>query len=406
MSRTASTVARPRLVTPQFALLGVAALAYFVADGVLVPTVPLYVTGRLAGDDVAVGVAVGAFSVSALLLRPWAGRLVDRRGRAIAMVAGGLVFALSVAGYGLADSVGLLVALRLLTGVGEAFFFVGALTAMGDLAPAERRGEAISLFSLSLYVGLAVGPPLGERVIGAVGFGMVWMVSAAAAGLAVLLALQVGDTRSEPGSPSGSGTPSRSGPRLIHPAAVVPGLLLLALVWGMAGFLAFVPLYALDLGLPGSGMLLFGFAAIVVVIRSVGARIPDRLGAERSVRLALLCSTTGLVIIGGWRTVPGLATGTVVLAVGVALGVRSRLRTGGKSLGTPAIMMLALERAPASERGAVMGTVSMSIDLALGFGPATFGLVAAGLGRSSGFLAAGLVAAAGLSLASRTRAAF
>jgi MFS family permease len=195
MSQTAATVARPRLVTPQFALLGVAALAYFVADGVLVPTVPLYVTGRLAGDDVAVGVAVGAFSLSALLLRPWAGRLVDRRGRAIAMVAGGLVFALSVAGYGLADSVGLLVALRLLTGVGEAFFFVGVLTAMGDLAPAERRGEAISLFSLSLYVGLAVGPPLGETVIGAVGFGMAWMVSAAAAGLAVLLALQVGDTR-------------------------------------------------------------------------------------------------------------------------------------------------------------------------------------------------------------------
>jgi MFS family permease len=385
MSRTASTVARPRLVTPQFALLGVAALAYFVADGVLVPTVPLYVTGRLAGDDVAVGVAVGAFSVSALLLRPWAGRLVDRRGRAIAMVAGGLIFALSVAGYGLADSVGLLVALRLLTGVGEAFFFVGVLTAMGDLAPAERRGEAISLFSLSLYVGLAVGPPLGERVIGAVGFGTAWLVSAAAAGLAVLLALQVGDTRPEPV------TPGRAGQRLIHPAAVVPGLLLLALVWGMAGFLAFVPLYARDLGLPGSGMLLFGFAAIVVVIRSVGARIPDRLGAARSVRLALLSSTTGLVIIGGWSTVPGLVAGTVVLAVGVALG-------------TPAIMMLALERAPASERGAVMGTVSMSIDLALGFGPATFGLVAAGLGRSTGFLAAGLVAAAGLSLAARTRA--
>ncbi|WP_083933504.1 MFS transporter [Kribbella catacumbae] len=388
MSRTAPTVARPRLVTPQFALLGVAALAYFVADGVLVPTVPLYVTGRLAGDDVAVGLTVGAFSVSALLLRPWVGRLVDRRGRAIAMVAGGLIFALSVAGYGLANSVGLLVALRLLTGVGEAFFFVGAVTAMGDLAPAERRGEAISLFSLSLYIGLAVGPPLGETVIDAAGFGAVWLVSAAAAGLAVLLALQGGDTRPA----FETGTPNPSGQRLIHPAAVVPGLLLLALVWGMAGFLAFVPLYALDLGLPGSGMLLFGFAAIVVVIRSVGARIPDRLGAARSVRLALLCSTTGLVIIGGWRAVPGLVAGTAVLAVGIALG-------------TPAIMMLALERAPASERGAVMGTVSMSIDLALGLGPATFGLVAAGLGRGSGFLAAGLVAAAGLSLASRTRAA-
>jgi MFS family permease len=82
--------------------------------------------------------------------------------------------------------------------------------------------------------------------------------------------------------------------------------------------------------------------------------------------------------------------GTVVLGIGVALG-------------TPAIMTLALQRAPAGERGAVMGTVSMSIDLALGLGPASFGLVAANADRASGFLAASLVAGAGLALATRNR---
>ncbi|MFC5266254.1 MFS transporter [Kribbella qitaiheensis] len=378
MSRTA--LARPRLVTPQFALLGLAALAYFFADGLLVPTVPLYVTGPLAGGDVGVGIAVGAFSLSALVLRPWAGRLADRRGRSVVMVGGGLVFAASVACYSIADSLVVLVVLRLLTGIGEAFFFVGAVTAMSDLAPAERRGEAISLFSLSLYAGLAVGPPIGEAVVAAIGFATVWVISSGAAALAVVLALKVGDTR-EPG-------PAESGVRLLHPAAVVPALLLLALVWGMAGFLAFVPLYALDLGLPGAGIFMFVFAAIVILIRSVGARIPDRLGAERSVRLALLCAAAGLTIIGGWRAVPGLALGTVVLGVGVALG-------------TPAIMMLALQDVPVAERGAVMGTVSMSLDLALGLGPATFGLVAAGLDRGTGFLAAALVAGSGLALAAR-----
>lgn len=373
----------PRLISPQFVMLGCAALAYFFADGLLVPSVPLYVTGPLAEGDVAVGLSVGAFSVSALLLRPWVGRLVDRRGRSIAMVGGAALFAASVAGYSLAESVGVLVALRLLTGVGEAFFFVGAVTAMADLAPAERRGEAISLFSLSLYAGLALGPPAGEAVVAWVGFGTVWLISTGAALLAVLLALRVGDTR-EPGAAAGPD----AGGRLIHPAAVMPGLLLLALIWGMAGFLAFVPLYALDLGMPGAGFVLFEFAAIVVLIRSVGARIPDRLGAVRSVRISLLCSAVGLAIISGRHTVPGLVTGTFVLGVGVALG-------------TPAIFMLALQRVPAAERGAVIGTVSMSIDVALGLGPASFGLVAASMARSTGFLVAALVAAAGLALATR-----
>ncbi|TWD79611.1 putative MFS family arabinose efflux permease [Kribbella amoyensis] len=370
-----------RLITPRFALLGSAGLAYFFADGLLVPSVPLYVTGPLAGGDAAVGLAVGAFSLSALLLRPWAGRLADRRGRVISMLVGATVFAVSVACYGLAQSVELLVALRLLTGVGEAFFFVGCVTAMSDLAPAARRGEAISLFSLSLYAGLAVGPPIGERVITVLGFGVVWIVSTGAAGLAVLLAWRVGETRvPSPVDPRG---------RLVHPAGVLPALLLLALVWGMAGFLAFVPLYAVDVGLSGAGYLLFLFAGIVIVIRSAGARLPDRLGAVRAVRLALACTSAGLLVIGLWRTAPGLVGGTVVLAIGVALG-------------TPSIMVLALQNAPAAERGAVLGTVTMSLDVALGLGPASFGVVAVTSGRGTGFLTAALVAATGLALAGRT----
>ncbi|WP_433162578.1 MFS transporter [Kribbella sp. CA-247076] len=381
MSTTAT--AGPRLVTSQFVLLGSASLAYFLADGMLVPAVPRYVASELTGGNIAVGVAVAAFSLSALVLRPWTGRFADRHGRSLAMIGGGIVFAASVAGYGLADSIVVLSALRLLTGVGDAFFFVGAVTAMSDLAPAERRGEAISLFSLSLYVGLAVGPLIGEVVVNTAGFDTIWLVSAASALLAVLLSLRVGDTR-EPGA----ARPSAGRSRLIPPAAVVPALLLLALIWGMAGFLAFVPLYALDLGLSGAGFFLFGFAAIVVVIRSVGARIPDRLGALRSVRISLLCTTIALTTIATWQTVPGLVVGTVLLGIGVALG-------------TPAIMTLALNRAPATERGATMATVTMSIDVAQALGPITLGLTAATTTRPTAFTTAALAAALGLALAVR-----
>ena len=371
---------RPRLVTAEFVRLGLAALAYFFADGVLLPTVPLYVEGPLGAGDIAVGLAVGAFSATALVLRPWAGRIADRSGRRLLMIIGAGTFAASVAGYGLADGVPVLVGLRLLTGIGEAFFFVGAITAMSDLAPAERRGEAISLFSLSLYVGIALGPPVGEAVAGRFGFPAAWLLSSGAAVTALLLARRVNgfevteldDARGAPG-------------RLIHPAGLLPGVLLLTAIWGMAGFLAFVPLYALDQGLPGSGLLLFLFAAIVVVIRAAGARLPDRLGAVRATRAALASITLGLAIIGAVRLPAGLVVGTVVLAVGVALA-------------TPAIMMLALQEVPATERGSVMGTVSMSLDLAFGLGPATLGVVAAATGRGGLFLVAAGVAALGLTL--------
>jgi hypothetical protein len=74
-------------------------LAYFTADGVLLPALPRYVAGPLRGGNVAVGLVIGAFSLSAFFLRPWAGAVADRRGRRILMVSGASLFALSVAGY-------------------------------------------------------------------------------------------------------------------------------------------------------------------------------------------------------------------------------------------------------------------------------------------------------------------
>ena len=56
----------------------------------------------------------------------------------------------------------LFIVARALFGVGEAFFFVSAVAAISDLAPPERRGEAINVGSLAVYLGLAFGPFLGR----------------------------------------------------------------------------------------------------------------------------------------------------------------------------------------------------------------------------------------------------
>jgi MFS family permease len=377
-----SAPTRPALLTPAFVTVTLAALAYFTGDGVLIPAVPRYTHGPLGAGDVAVGLVVAAFSLSAFFLRPWAGRVADRWGRRPLMLAGAGLFAASTLAYGLASSPAALAGLRLLTGAGEALFWVGALTAVADLAPAERRGEAMSLASLSLYLGIGVGPLLGELTIDRLGFTAAWALAAGCGLVAVALALRVPDTR--PDDPEAGGPPARH--RLVHPAGLLPGLLLLAGITGMAGFLTFVPLYALDLGLDGSRGVLLLFAAIVVGIRSLGARLPDRLGAARATRAAMALTAAGLAVAGAWRTPGGLVVGTAVFAVGIALL-------------TPAVLTLAVEAVGPRERGAVLGTTSSFLDLALGLGPATLGLVAASTGRPGAFLGGAAVAAAGLLLA-------
>jgi MFS family permease len=369
------------LLTRTFLTVAVAELAYFTADGVLLPALPRYVEGPLGAGNVAVGIVVGVFSLSAFFLRPWAGRLADRHGRRIVMVAGASLFALSVAGYLVATSVAVLVVTRLLTGVGDALFFVAALSANVDLAPEDRRGEAMSFASLSLYVGIGAGPFIGEALIAWRGFEAAWIASILLATAAVGLALRLPSMR-----------PDRNEVvphRLVHRAGLLPGVVLFATIWGMGGFLAFVPLYALDLGMGGASLVLGLFAGLVVLIRSVGATIPDRIGPGRAVRISLVLTSLGLAIIGLWRTPSGLVAGTSLFGVGVALF-------------TPALFTLAVTGIPSNERGAVMGTTSAFLDLAFGLGPATLGFVAAAVGRGGAFLAGSAVAAAGLGLVAAT----
>jgi MFS family permease len=368
-------VSRSRLVTPTFVLIALSTLAYFVSVSVVLPILPLYVKGPLGGGDVSVGVTVGAFSVTALLARPWAGRLADRRGRRLPMLVGVTVVTVSVAAYVFAGSVPALVGLRLLTGAGEAFFFTGAASAIADLAPDDRRGEAISFFSLALWTGIAVGPVVGEVVLGEAGYDRVWLVAAALGLGAFLLALRVRVP-----------VPVEAGPsRMIHRGALLPGTAVLASIWGAAGFFAFVPLYARELGLSGSRLVFVLFSGIVLAIRFAGARLPDTMGPMRAARLSLAVSATGLAVMGVWGTTAGLFAATAIYAVGQALAF-------------PALMSLALRGTSPGERGAAIATFSAMVDVGFGIGPAALGFVAHGFGYGGVFLIGSAVAVLGLSL--------
>jgi MFS family permease len=366
------------VISPTFVALAVATLAFFVAGGIVLPVASLYAKGPLGTDAAGVGVALGSFSIAALVMRPLVGWASDRFGRRPLLIGGSAVTVVALLLHLPATSVPLFVAVRALLGVGEAFFFVAALAAAADLAPANRRGEAISFLSLSLYLGLAIGPVIGELVLGLTSYAGVWLLAAVVAGVAAGLSWITPETA--PGSAPGVATHRRG--RLIHQAGIFPGLLIMSGIWGMGGFLAFLPLHAVKLGLNGAGPALALFAGIVVALRILGARLPDRLGAARLSGAALAVSAFGLAILGLAPGIGGLLLGTAVFAVGVAFTF-------------PALMALAVSRVPPAERGSVVGTTSAFLDLAFGLAPASLGVIADAAGYPGAFLVSAIIAACG-----------
>ncbi|CAA9521479.1 MAG: hypothetical protein AVDCRST_MAG13-3409, partial [uncultured Solirubrobacteraceae bacterium] len=154
--------------------LWVATLLGFLSVGAVLPVLPRYVKGPIEAGDVSVGIVVGCFAFAAVVARPLAGRLADERGRRQVMLLGMGISAVAGTLYAVPLGVPGLVAARLVLGVGDALLFTAAATWIVDLAPAERRGQAIGLFGLAIWGGLAAGPLFGELLLRLGSYEAVW----------------------------------------------------------------------------------------------------------------------------------------------------------------------------------------------------------------------------------------
>jgi predicted MFS family arabinose efflux permease len=357
-----------RLLTPAFVLLGLADLAYFTCVGVTLLALPLFVTGPIGSDEAGAGLAVGSFAITALVCRPFVGRWSDRVGRRPLMLGGALLCAVGVGLTALAESLAVVVALRLLLGVAEAAFFVAGFALLADLAPPERMGEALSLNSLGLYLGLALGPLLGEALLGWGGYDAAWagatLMALVAAGIVLVL-------------PEPPRSEEEGHGKLIHRPAVPLSLGLLASLVAVSAFLTFAALHARDVGMDDAGVALFVYGLVVVVCRVAFATVPDRVPPLPLAAAALAGLAFGLVVLATWQAPVGVLVGAVLLAVSIAFVF-------------PAFFAAIFATARPSERGAASGTASASMDVGLGLGPVLLGLVA----RSGGIPAAFAVAAA------------
>lgn len=364
-----------RLFTPAFVLLTLAELAYFLALGVVVLALPLYATGPVGTDAFGAGVAFGAFAVTALLLRPLAGRLADEVGRRPLLLGGALLCSACLLLLPLTEQIVVVVTLRLLQGVAEAAFFVAGMAALADIAPASRVGEALSYNSLGLYLGLALGPVLAEQLIDLGGFDAAWMGAAGLALVAALLAAAVGETRVRGAGDGGHGA-------LVHRPAVPAALGFLAALVAAGGFLAFAALHAREIGLDATSLPLLVYGTVVVAGRVLFARLPDRLPPYPLGAGALAVVALGLGLAAAVPTPAGFLTAAGLVGLGVTFV-------------TPAFFSAVFASAAPHERGAASATASAAIDLGMGLGPITLGFVAGQAGFPAAFAVGAGVAAAG-----------
>ncbi|MCY3967615.1 MAG: MFS transporter [bacterium] len=364
------------LFTSRFVLQCVCGLLYFVSLGLAIPVLPAFVENELSGGPVAVGIVVGGFGVSAALSRPIVGPLGDSLGRRFLVVCGAVCVGCGLLGNLWVSTVAVALLFRFLTGLGEAAFFVGLASVIQDNAPEDRRGEATSYFSVVVYVGLACGPLIGEQIADTVSYNAVWITG----GLLCVGATLLGATAVQ-GRPEKA--PLAWPDTFIHRPALRPAVLLGCGLMGFSGFLAFAELYVEDIGFARSGLVFATLAIVVVSLRIVLARLPDRLGPRRTSAMAFVASLIGLWVLTFWQQVPGVFVGAVFLAIGQAFLF-------------PALFVMAVDSAPFNKRSQAIATFTIAFDLAVGIGSFLLGGVVAVSSYSGAFFVGGCFSLAGL----------
>jgi MFS family permease len=378
-----AVAARPRAVGAFAGIFAVTLLA-LLSVGSVIPVLPRYVKGPLGDGDVAVGFVVGAFAFTGLAARPLAGHLADLRGRRYAVVLGSLVAAVAGGLYFVPGGLASLVASRFALGAGEGTVFTAGATWVVDLAPPERRARIVGLYGLAVWSGLSLGPPIGELLLHAGGYNLVWAFATAAPLLGAVIAMRI----KHPFQPA-----RRDEPRaLIARESLGPGAALSLGVVGYAAMAAFIILHLKEAGLGHGAAAFTVFAVTVVITRLAGGDLPDRIGPRRTALAAACFEALGLALIALAPNLP------ITLAGAVAMGAAF-------STLYPSLLLVVVNRVSESRRGSAVGTFTAFFDIGVGLGgPLTGAAVALGGDYSAAFwVAAACAAAAAVAISTRLR---
>ncbi|MBB3290135.1 MULTISPECIES: arabinose transporter [Rhizobium] len=374
-------------------LLSVILFISYLCVGMTFPIVPIYVTEQLKLGNVWAGLGVGIAFLATILTRGYAGSLSDHRGAKVAVVRG---LAFYMAGALISLAAGLIVAAtipsfllllagRLLLGLGESLVAVGVIAwGIGFVGPA-RSGRVLALVGAAIYGALAVGGPIGLVLLDRFGFAGAMGISAALPFLGLLAISHIPGVAPHPGAKR---PPLWSVINLIW----LHGSIVCLQGIGFAAIGAFFTLYFHDRGWNYAGLGLTAFGGGFVLVRLLFGHLPDRLGGLPVAAMSLSIEAIGQFLI--WN-----ANDPILALVGAFL-------TGlGCSMIFPAMGREVVRLVDPHLRGTALGGFSAFQDLAYGLTGPLAGMLADKAGYGSVFLAGTVSAAGGLLIAFSLRRA-
>ena len=362
----------------------------YLAVGLPLPIIPLFVHQHLGYSNFVVGMVIGIQFLATVLTRGYAGKIVDQfggkrsavQGGVLSAVAGLLYFVAAIPTFSPVTSLCIVIVGRLMAGFGESQFVTGCVSwSIASVGP-QRAGTSMSWTGIAMFAALSIGAPLGMSMYQHYGL----QAAMLACTTSPLLAVAVASAATNYFTPGGARLPFY---RVIG-RVWREGLGLMLQGVGLSGLTAFASLFFVSHHWNNAGWVMTAFGAGFILIRLILGHLPDRMGGYRVAAWSLMVEAVGLVMI--W------------LAPVEAMALAGSFVTGlGCALIFPALGVEVLKRVPPANRGSAMGAFVAFLDIAYGISGPISGIVAGQFGYAAVYLFGTISALLGVFLAITSR---
>ncbi|WP_025677496.1 MFS transporter [Paenibacillus massiliensis] len=361
-----------RLWTKHFVILTFVNLLLFLELQMIVPSLPSYVKDAFSASAIQVGLVTSLFALSAIVARVLSTRYLEKGFRAYIVLIGLALALAGTLGYVLAPTVGILLLMRVIFGLGFGLSSTTFPTMASDIVPAKRMGEGMGYFGLSSTLAMSIGPTIGISLLQYGGFNA--LVYTTCAVIILVVPMTIWLLRQLP-DPSKSGQDAGMNARQATVSSEendgvplwrklwLPSFLnyLMAITYG--GLLSFMVLFGQEAGLTHAAFFFLFLAGAVLLVRPFAGRLYDRFGHKAIMGPGSLLLLTGLLLLSFART-----DGMLYLAAmcyGAGFGSMQ-----------PAFQTWMIQCVPARKRGTASSSFLNSTDFGVATGALLLGSIA------------------------------
>ena len=325
----------------------------------IIPELPEYLT-RLGGAEHK-GLIIALFTITAMVSRPFSGKLSDTIGRVPVMMAGAVVCFFCSLMYPILTTVSAFFLLRLVHGFSTGFTPTGQTTYLADIIPAEKRGEAIGILGTAGTLGMALGPAIGGFIANWYGLPFMFYTSSFCGLVSFLILLKMKETLQEK-RPFSIAAIRVSRKDLFEPNVIVPCAVMVLIAYAYGTIFTIIPDFSNHLGVANKGLVFTFITVSLLIVRLLAGKASDRYGRVPVLLISVFFLVVSLVIIS-------LANNVVMLMLGASLYGLSHGAT------SPTLLAWAADLSDEQHKGRGIGSLYICMEFGIGLGAFSSGLL-------------------------------